>query len=732
MDMYQAPTEEESGEHEDSCCDLATFTRWVTEIEQQPAWRARADKEADFYDGNQLDSDTLRRQQELGIPPAIEPLIGPTIDAVLGMEVKSRQDWRVVADNDDDQVAEAYNYKLNQAERRSGADRACSDAYASQIKVGMGWAEVSKEPDPFKYPYRCKAVHRNEIWWDWLSSEPDLSDARYLIRRRWTDVKQAQLMFPDSQELLKYAVSGWIGVDLNALTLDGGTSTGLAMNWLDERGWSIEEQQWRDPFSRRVCLFECWYREWERATVLKMPDGRIVEYDEDNEIHMAAVVTGVAEPTTAVISKMRLSWWAGPHRLWDGPSPYKHNDFPYVPFFGKREDRTAVPYGLIKGMMYLQEEVNARSSKMQWMLSARRVERTDGVVAGTDEQFRQEVGRPDADIRLNREELAKPGSRFAVINDAELNQQQYQRLQDCREGIKRTGGVYNAFMGQDGQVQSGVAISGLVEQSTQTLADINDNFKYSRAKVGELLLSLIIADSIGVQEEVVIPGKAIREDKTVVLNRPMVDEDTGVEYLDNDIERTKLKVVLNDVPSTPSFRSQQLAALSETAKSLPANLQVVVLPHLLKLMDVPDKQEIIEAIKQASQQPTPEQIKEQIDKAVQEAITREGLDIKRMLAEAEIKAKNATAVKTGVEASYAAMQGGAQVASMPQIAPIADAIMAGAGYQDMHGQDPNFPTPAVQVTPQPFNTNTSPQLPPVPASAMTGIETARTTDNIPA
>ena len=98
---------------------LQTFTRWLDEIEQQPSWRARADRECDYYDGNQLDSEVMRKARERGLPPAIEPLIGPTIDAVLGMEAKSRTDWRVIADGDKegDDVADALNYRLNQTER---------------------------------------------------------------------------------------------------------------------------------------------------------------------------------------------------------------------------------------------------------------------------------------------------------------------------------------------------------------------------------------------------------------------------------------------------------------------------------------------------------------------------------------------------------------------------------------------------------------------------------------
>lgn len=607
---------------EDSGLELSTFTQWMNEIDQQPAWRSKADREMDYYDGNQLNSEVLRKQREIGIPPAIEPLIGSTIDSVLGMEAKTRTDWRVIPDSDkgDDDIAEALNHKLNQAEKQSGADRANSEAYASQIKVGLGWVEVSRNTDPFKYKYRCQAIHRNEIWWDFLSVQPDLSDARYLVRRRWTDANLAALMFPEKKDLIEHSSSGWANYDFNQLSMDGGTSTDLGMSFSDERGWSVEEQQWRDVSTKRVCLFEVWYRKWERVLVMKTPDGRVVEYDQNNERHLLAVSSGMINVESAIVSRMKLAWYMGCHKLWEGDTPYKHNNFPYVPFWGKREDRTNVPYGLVRGMMYLQDEVNARISKMQWGLSAKVTIRTKGAVAGTDEQFRREVARPDADIILNREEMAKSGSKFEIKDNFELNAQQAGRLNDAREGIKRTGGIYNAFQGQDSNATSGVAISGLVEQSTQTLADINDNYKFARAMVGDLLISMIIEDMADEEQEVLIKGNVIKEDKTIVINQPVIDETTGIQYLNNDIQRAKLKVVLNDVPTTPTFRAQQLSAMSEAFKSMPPETQRIALPHLLQLMDIPDKKEILEALKKQGENQSPEQIQQLIDDAVAKAL----------------------------------------------------------------------------------------------------------------
>lgn len=711
--------------------DLKTFTKWLFEIDNQPAWRSKADREMDYVDGNQLDSEILRKQQAIGMPPALEPLIGPAIESVLGLEAKTRTDWRITSDNgkENDDVAAALNYKLNQSERKSGADRACSDAFKPQLCVGLGWVEVSRESDPFKYPHRCKAVHRNEIHWDFLSVEPDLSDARYLVRRRWTESEQAILKFPDHKDLIERANGRW--TDRFALSMDGGASTDLAQSWEDERGWSVEEQQWRDAETGRVCLYEVWYRRWEQVTIIKTPDGRIVEVDMDNQDHLEIIAAGLVKPEKATVARMYVSYWMGPHKLYDGKSPYKHTDFPYVPFWGKREDRTNVPYGNVRGMIYLQDNVNSLMSKLRWGMSAVRTTRTKGAVAYSDEIFRQQSARIDADIILDQQHMAQTGAVFKVERDFELNNQQFQMLNESRAGIARASGITDSFQGQKGSATSGLQESTQIEQATQSLADLMDNFRFGRTKVGELLLSMIVEDMIGKPEQVLIRGGAVKDDRVVSLNEPTIDED-GTKYLSNDVSRTILKVAVNDVPSTSSFRSQQLAAMSEAFKSMPQEYQVIALPHLLALMDVPDKEEIIKAIKEASQQQTPEQVQQQIDQAVKDALQKAGTDLKlreldlkyspdRMMA--EIQKLVSETVKNNVGSSFAAMQAGEKIAMVPQIAPIADIVMQQSGWRQPTpgGDDPNFPQPQIAPPqPMPPQGDTSPLTPMNPESAFEG------------
>ena len=704
----------------DGTMDLTKFTDIMTELENQPPWRARADREADYYDGNQLDSATLQEMAARGLPPAIEPLIGAEIDTILGMEAKTRKDWRVLPDGDKtgDDVAEAMNYKVNQAERRSGADRACSDGYASQIKVGIGWVEVARERDPFKYPYRCEFIHRNEIYWDFLSVRPDIDDCRYLVRRKWTDLDQAVVLFPDHEELIRMSTSGWQGFDISGFVTDGGSATDLAMAELTERGWSVEEQQWRDRDSQRVCLFEIWYKTWEEVLIFKTRDGRVVEYDFENPIHLQAAAVGIPLEKH-VISRMNLAWYLGPHKLHDGPSPYTHNKFPYVPFWGKREDRTNTPYGLIRAMVYLQDEINARISKMQWLLSSVTTIRTEGAVRGGDSAFRQMVARPNADIILDADAMKQEGARFEIQRNQDLNQQQYNRLLDLRDSLKKVTGKTDALDGKNTNMQSGTGYESMVEQGTQALADINDNFEFSREAVGDLLLSMVIEDSIQEGMPVLIDGGVTGDDREVILNDPQYDEATGTRYLDNDVSRTKLKVVMSDVPSTSSFRNQQLSAMSEAFKSMPDDYQAVALPHLLDLMDIPDKDKIVDAIKQLQNNSSEEDIEQRIDEAVKKAIFEKQFELKERevamkesKSDEEIKKIISETINNSLTAFYSATQAALQVAASPGVAPIADELLASAGFEDKNNPPvflENGGVPA--VTPE-VKQNTSPQFPP--------------------
>lgn len=638
----EAPTNKAMPEElENTALPRKQLEMFLWEIRHQPHWRREADRAADYYDGNQLSPETVEKLKERGQPPLITNLIKPTIDTVLGMEAKTRSDWRVRPEDDDeanDQLAEALSLKLKHAEIESRADRAISDAYAAQIKAGLGWVEVARENDPFKCFYRVRHVHRREIFWDWRAEQPDISDARYLIRRRWMELEQAIAMMPQYADLFRMTTGGWAGFD-PLLEQD----SRLVQSWEIERDTRIAAVDWRDIQRMRICLYEVWYRKWVRGYTLTLPNGRVIEANFDNPYHQQAIVSGYAEVKQATFQKVRLAWYTGPHFLYDIPSPYKHNQFPYVPFFGHREDLTNVPYGLIRSMISPQDEINARKSKMLWSLNSRRViADADSVVDHT--RAMAEVARPDAYIVLNANK--KPQSQFKVEPGGDLAAQQFQVMQEAKMEIAEASGIHKPMMGQTQSGTSGLAINSLVEQGLNTLAEINDNFRYARRLVGEMLFQLL-QENIGSKPMMVTLGEGMNK-KIIPLNQPAVDPQTGQQVIINDVQKVKAKIVLDDVPSTPTYRMQQLQMLTEITKSLPPQLQGYVMDFIIEATDMPKRHELADRLRAVVGIHSPE---EQMQAAQQQqAMQQAEMQLQTQERQAKIQETMAKAQKLMAEA----------------------------------------------------------------------------------
>lgn len=573
---------------------LETF---LSDSEYEAPWRREAAKAMAYFDGNQLSAEQIEKAADRGLPPLVRNLVGPTIRLVLGMEAKNRRDWMVLAEGDADfDRAAALNALMKATERATKSDAATSAAYASQVKAGVGWVEVGYGSDPWKLPLRVAVVPHQEIYWDWRARDPFLSDARFLARHRWFDLDLAKLYFPGKGPLLEQAVRGWADWDqghLDAIDAD------LMQAHEDFRSTSLELAEWLSTERDRVRLSEVWYRRYVRGQIMRLPDGSALRFDEKNPLHGASVAAGVVTLESAVIPLVRLSWWAGPHRLADLPSPYPHDAFPYVPFWGYREAETGVPYGLIRGMISPQDEVNSRLARMYWLLSAKRVIADSDAAHRPWDEVVEEAGRPDALILMNPNRRNKDG-RIEVQSDFQLSQQQFQVLQDATQAIQDAAGVYQSMLGKAVPgADSGIAINSLVEQGATTLADLNDNYAASRIRVGELLLSLVVARSGN--QPMPVTYEFNGESKTYVFNTAP----------SNTLSALLLRVGLVDVPDTPTYRMQQFKNLTEVLKSLPPELQMAVAHIVVRASDLPQKEEMARIIAQATgqggQPMTPEQ-----------------------------------------------------------------------------------------------------------------------------
>jgi hypothetical protein len=583
---------------------VEAYDKICRDIRDQPKWRLEADTDCDYYDGSQTSTEVLRRLKEAGIPPQDSNLIKPTINAVLGMEARSRTDYKITSDDEQQaEIAEGLCARIKEVETESRADRAMSDAYSSMIRAGVGWAEVSREFDPLRYPYRVREVHRNDIYWDWTSKEPDLSDARYLRRDKWVDRAQAIAMFPEQERIIANSWSGWSRTDVYE-----GTDTGMASAFEIEQTWGRNHEEYLNRSSGMVRLSELWYRHFEEGHVLGLPDGKTIEYRENNLYHQAAIARGLVRVQKCLLTRVRVAIWLGPHKLMDVPSPLPHPDFPYVPFWCFRKDRSRAPYGLIRNMRGPQDQIIDLDILLYEVLNSVKVE-IDNDALDLNQNTYQEVARNISSLRsmtvLNSQRRNVGG--FKVTREHQLAAQVFQLVQERKRRIEEVGGIYRSMLGADTSATSGIAINSLVEQGSTVLAEPNDNFRYARRIVGQQLLAFIKQDMLGRESAVAI--RHGNSSKMVYFNRPIMT--LAGRGIDNDIETAQVKVVLEDVPATPSFRSRQLQALAQMVQAAPPAYQAVMYPAMLELSDVPNRHELADQLRRVAGMVTTSAAKEE-------------------------------------------------------------------------------------------------------------------------
>ncbi|EGF8103717.1 portal protein [Escherichia coli] len=624
-----------------------------SDIDSQPKWRDAANKACAYYDGDQLPLEVLQVLKDRGQPMTIHNLIAPTVDGVLGMEAKTRTDLLVISDDPDDEtekLAEAINAEFADACRLGNMNKARSDAYAEQIKAGLSWVEVRRNSDPFGPEFKVSTVSRNEVFWDWLSREADLSDCRWLMRRRWMDTDEAKATFPGMAQVIDYAIDDWRGfVDT---TVTEGQPSPLMSAWEEYQSWDRQQNEWLQRERRRVLLQVVYYRTFERLPVIELSNGRVVAFDKNNLMHAVAVASGRVQVRVGRVSRIREAWFVGPHFIVDRPCSAPQGMFPLVPFWGYRKDKTGEPYGLISRAIPAQDEVNFRRIKLTWLLQAKRVIMDEDATQLSDNELMEQIERPDGIIKLNpaRKNQKSVADVFRVEQDFQVASQQFQVMQESEKLIQDTMGVYSAFLGQDSNASSGVAISNLVEQGATTLAEINDNYQFACQQVGRLLLAYLLDDLKKRRNHAVVINRDDRQRRqTIVLN---AEGDNG--ELTNDISRLNTHIALAPVQQTPAFKAQLAQRMSEVIQGLPPQVQAVVLDLWVNLLDVPQKQEFVERIRAALGTPkSPDEMtpEEQEAAAQQQALEQQ---------QAELQMREMTGRGAKLEAEAARARAAAQ------------------------------------------------------------------------
>lgn len=640
------------------------------ELDRQNENRIQQAIDEDYYDNDQWSEEDAQTLKDRGQAPICYNVISQTINWIIGSEKRGRTDFNVLPRGKED--AKPAEKKTQLLKYLSDVNRTPfhrSRAFEDSTKVGIGWLEDGVTDDDDKEPVYSRYESWRNMLWDSASTEYDIEDARYVIRNKWVDLDVSIAYFPDRAEMLERSASASdrYGADL----ANGDEVMDFAEDERETLSRGVSEHS---ANRQRVRLIEVWFKKPEKVQkIIGGPrSGEIV--DENNPQHAEAIQAGMVGQR--MMMRMHVAIMTTSGLCWVGPSPYRHNRFPFTPLWGYRRGRDGLPYGVIRALRDIQDDINKRASKAQFILSTNKTIMEEGAVEDMA-HFMEEVARPDGVI------VVKPNKRLEINVDRELAASHMQLMSQGISMIQSVSGVTDELMGRTTNAKSGVAIQARQEQGSMSTSKLFDNLRFAVQTQGEKQLSLV--------EQYFTDQKQFR-----ITNQRMTPEyiDINDGLPENDITRTKADFIISDAEWRASLRQAQAEQLMEMMTRLPPDVALVMLDLVVESMDLPNREELVKRIRQVSGQRDPDATELTPEEQQAEAAKQQQAQYQQQMADAQLRGLIAKAVKDEVAAQKtmtdmagvnvntqkAAVETAQTAMIAPGILPVADALLKESGF----------------------------------------------------
>jgi hypothetical protein len=719
----EEPKRDKTGNALDSNKSMAIHSRlmdhYTRELDRQFLNRAEQAIDADFYDNDQWREEDKAILEERGQVPIVYNVIASSVDWVIGSEKQSRTDYKVLPRRKDgSKPAEKKKQLLKYLSDVNRTPFHVSRSFEDCVKVGVGWIEDGIQKDGENEPLYCRYESWRNILHDSSSTELDLSDARYVFRSKWVDVDIAMSMFPKRRALIENSVDS--AYEHKIFDIHGDDAMDSQEIALDEtQRTRRSEDPWGGYTRERVRLIEAWFKIPIQVQMISGGQFSGEIYDPNSRGHNEAIDSGESFVRPQVKMRMHVAIMTTSGLLFLGRSPYRHNKYPFTPIWGYRRDRDQLPYGMIRRLRDIQEDINKRASKALAILSQNKVIMEKGAVDDVDE-FADEIARPDAIIEVNT------GKSIDLNTDRELSQWHLELMGRNIAMIQQSSGVTDELMGRQTNATSGKAIERRQSQGAMATTKFFDNLRFAKQLSGEKQCANI--------EQFMTEKKQFR-----ITNMRGIPDfiDINDELPENDVTRSKADYVISEEDWRASVRQAQADALFElVAKLAPVapGAVMVILDLVVESMDIPNVEEIVNRIRAVTgqrdpdaEEPTPEEIAraakaqeaEQMQSAAAAADLREKV-AKAAKTEAEAAVAGAKVPGTNVESLTKALEAARSAIEVPASAHIADHILSESGYKSQSDKEAEMAA-AMAAAQEQQQAQQPPQPEPEQANAPQGV-----------
>ena len=541
----------------------AKLIRWFEESEMarmdeiEMAQQARS-----YYDGDQWTKEEVKILKERGQPIITVNKVSEKVQLLCGMERKARTDAKAYARTPaEEDRADAATQCLRYISDDNEFSVIRSAVFENMLIEGSGGADLGLEDDGAgSCNITITQVPWDRVWYDPHSRSYDYSDARYKGTVIWTDRDALEEMYP--------------GDDAESVIESSFSSTDYQYNDRPETAF------WTDSTRSRVRLVQCDWVErgtWWRATYTK---------------------SGLLAKPQKCKFKDRKGKSASGLILQSS----------YI-------NRENMRYGMVRGLISLQDEINKRRSKALHLLSVRQVVAEQGAVQDVD-KARREIAKPDGYVEV------MPGLKFEVQESSDLATGQFQLLQHATAEMQLSG-PNAAMSGTDPRELSGRAILAQQAGGAAQNEPLADALRFWSRRVYE---SCWMA-----AREYWTAGKWVRvtddlnETRWVGINRPvrlmdrLADMDPQrramvmqqmqlqpgdprlqqVIGIENDISDLDVDITIEEGIDIPSLQAEEFQSLVQLASVQPGLIPGDV---LIAASGLRDKDQILERMKEHQQQ----------------------------------------------------------------------------------------------------------------------------------
>jgi hypothetical protein len=634
---------------EDSRKELRRLLGWYyLERDRQAENRLQMATDHDFYDGDQWDAEDAAVLAERGQMPLTYNEVAPMVDWMIGTERRMRVDWKVLPRSEDDvQTADVKTKTMKYVSDMNGVPMARSRAFSDAVKGGVGWVDDGVRDDPTQDILYSKYEDWRNVLWDSSAYELDLSDARYLFRWRWVDEDIACAMFPGRVDRIKSAAEDTSMFSLNdeeEWYLGERTENSGGRVYAGGVGASVDTQR------RRVRLIECQYRTPCKCQVVAEGQFKGAFFNkQDKAMASAIVASGGASIVDRVMMRVHFAVFTETDLLDLRPSPYRHNQFSLTPIWCYRRSRDRLPYGAIRRVRDIQQDINKRASKAQFMLNTNQVIADKNAVDDIN-RAADEVSRPDGWIEKN------PGKELIIRRDTDAATGQIQIMTLGTQTIQRSVGVNDENLGRKTNAVSGEAIKARQSQGSVSTTEPFDNQLFAIQTQGRKQLSLV--EQYYTEEKVIRLTGARGKLDWVKVNQPEIQADGSVRYI-NDITASMADFVVSEQDYAGTLRQVMFDSLTAMVQKLPPEIGLRLYTIAMQFSDLPNAREIVEEIRRMTGDTDPDKEltpEEQQKAEEQAAMQAEAMQMQREQALLALEEQRAKVAKLNAEAQ-AMLQG---------------------------------------------------------------------------